>query len=591
MRLWIVQELRRGGVPVVATAHTDAVAAHHLAADRPFLRGSDAKALASEAEAGAVLLTKIGVKDGKLELWIRAYDGNGELIAVGRGAGRVATLGGALVEALRPVQAAFAAGSTETQLPPRLAELGSYERALERLTSGELAAAWRELAGIRSPTAEALREDIVTLSAAPEVVAAERSRLSSLRGANDPDWLAIRHSLQRERNEALLLAGAEHASAADDPEGALVLFAEAAKVAPRSLAAERGRARVLAALDRHADAKAAFERVIALAPEDIEARLASARNPTLAPAEQARRLFEAGELQSRALDEEGARASFATAASVDADLGAAPRAARRSTGGDARQRRRGTRRLGRSGGHERRRDRRGPRGARPDALAQRRRRRRRASRSRRCRADSPKDPEALLGYGESLLAQGKAEQALAQLEQALALAPREADTAARWPEPSRPAGQADAALRVLDPEQVDSKSVRRSSRRAPRSTPRRAGWSRRRPRSSRPSRSSPTSRRCARRWRRLHADAPATWSGRGSEAGRWSSRSPARRAEIETSGPRDAPRARRQRAATSSRRWPRASRTATPERRPIGRVAWLGPRCRQRAGARSCAPG
>jgi len=187
VRLWIVQELRRGGVPVVAPGHADAVAARHLAADHLFLRGSDAAALASEAEAGAVLLTKIAVRDGKLELWIRAYDGSGELIAVGRGAGRVAALGDALVEALRPVQAAFGASPTETQLPPRLAELGSYERALERLVGGELAAAWREIAGIRSPTAEALREDIVTQSAAPEAAGAERSRLSSVRGANDPD--------------------------------------------------------------------------------------------------------------------------------------------------------------------------------------------------------------------------------------------------------------------------------------------------------------------------------------------------------------------------------------------------------------------
>jgi tetratricopeptide (TPR) repeat protein len=453
VRLWIVQELRRGGVPVVATAHTDAVAAHQLAAGRPFLRGSDAKALATECESGAVLLTKIGVEDGKLELWIRAYDGNGELIAVGRGAARVAALGEALVEALRPVQAAFGAGSTETQQPPRLAELGSYERALERLTSGELAAAWHELTGIRSPTAEALREDIVTLSAAPGVVAAERSRLSSLRGASDPDWLAIRHSLQRERNEALLLAGAAHASAADDPEGALVLFAEAAKAAPGSLAAERGRARVLAALDRHTDAKVAFERVIALASEDVEARLTLARNPTLAPEEQASRLFEAGALQARALDEEGARASFATAASIDADLGAVTRrhvarleetlgndvealgAWDEAAAADATD-------LEALEGLGRMRSRSGDAAGAGVAFA-------------KVLERQPEDPEALLGYGQSLLAQGKAEQALPQLEKALALAPHEADARGSLARALTATGQADAALRVLDPARVD----------------------------------------------------------------------------------------------------------------------------------------
>jgi len=454
VRLWIVQELRRGGVPVVAPAHTDAVAARHLAADHLFLRGSDAKALASEAEAGAVLLTKIGVQDGKLELWIRAYGGSGELIAVGRGAGRVAALGEALVAALLPVQAALGASPTENQLPPRLAELGSYERALERVEGGELATAWREISGIRSPTAEALREDVLTLGAAPEVAAAERSRLASLRGANDPDWLAIRHSLQRERNEALLLAGAEHALAADDPEGALVLFAEAAKVAPGSLAAERGRARVLAELDRHEAARAAFERVIALASEDIEARLALAKNPTLAPHAQARRLFEAGELQSRALDEEGARRSFATAVTIDAGLSAATRhhfaQLEEALGNDAEA-------LGvwdeaaaadatdleALAGLGRMRARSGDAAGAGVAFAT-------------VLAQEPEDSEALLGYGQSLLAQGNVEQALAPLEKAVALAPREAAARGSLASALEAAGQADAALRVLDPAQVEA---------------------------------------------------------------------------------------------------------------------------------------
>ena len=140
VRVFMVQELRRSGVPVVAPAHTDAVAERHLGAEHLFLRGTDARALASEAEAGAVLLSQLSVADGKLEIWVRAYDGSGTAIAVGHGHGRVTELGEALVTALRPVLAALAT-SPEAEVAPQLAELAAYERAQEQLTAGELASA------------------------------------------------------------------------------------------------------------------------------------------------------------------------------------------------------------------------------------------------------------------------------------------------------------------------------------------------------------------------------------------------------------------------------------------------------------------
>ena len=137
------------------------------------------------------------------------------MIAVGRGSGRTAALGEALVAALDPVRRALGAEPTPGEAAPRLSELGSYERALEHLSAGALAASWRELEQIQSPTATALREDIVAHSAASVVPGPERSRLASLRGASDPDWLVVRHALQRDRNVAVLLAGAEHATAGE----------------------------------------------------------------------------------------------------------------------------------------------------------------------------------------------------------------------------------------------------------------------------------------------------------------------------------------------------------------------------------------
>jgi len=453
VRIWIVQELRRDGVPVVAPSHTDAVAAKHLAPDHLFLQGADTKALARETEARAVLLTQLTQQGGELELWIRAYDPAGEILAVGHASGRMAALGEALVKALEPVRQALGASAAPREAPPRLSELGSYERALDRLAANELAAAWREVDEIRTPTADALREDIVAKSSAPGFAGPERSRLASVRGTSDPDWLTVRQTLQRERGVAVLLAGAEHAVAAGDAKGALVLFAEAAKVDSRSLDAERGRANALVALERYDDAKAAFERVLAMAPEDVGARVALAGNPTLPPAEQARWWVAAGELQSRKLDDEGARSSFEQAAALDATLHGVTRryvarleetlgndpeagaAYDEAAAADASD-------LEALAGLGRVRSRTGdPTGA--------------SAAFEQVLAKQPDHPAALAGLGDVLLAEGKAEQAVPRLERALALAPRDAGRRTSLARAFAAAGKADAALSVLDPAQVD----------------------------------------------------------------------------------------------------------------------------------------
>jgi len=453
VRLWLVQQLRRGGVPVVDPSETDAVAARHLGPDHLFLQGTDTPALARETEASAVLLTQLRVNEGKAELWLRAYDGAGQVIAVGHAESRLAALGEALLAALGPVHAALAAGAPEDTTAPRLSELGSYERVLEHLARGELAPAWSEIDGIHALTAEALRDDIVTLSAAPDVAVAERSRLASTRGTNDPDWLAIRHSLQQQRNPDVLLAGAGHAAAAGDAEGALALFAEAAKAAPNNLDAARGRARMLGALERYAEAKPAFERVLALAPEDVEAHTALASNPTLPAAEQARWWIAAGEAQSRALEDDAARASFANAAALDTKLGPATRleVARleEALGNDAdalgaydeaaaldRSDLEALEGLGRM--RARSGDLAGASVAFEQVLAQR-----------------PDDPEALAGHGDTLLAQGNAEQAVPKLERALQLAPRDATRRKSMARALTMIGDVEGALAVLDPGQVD----------------------------------------------------------------------------------------------------------------------------------------
>jgi len=452
IRVWIVQTLRRGGVPVVDPGHTDAVAAKHLSPERSFLRGSDAPALARETGAAAVLLSQLRLDAGRVELWLRAYDTEGTVLAVGHATGPLASLGDALVAALAPVRSAFGAGAGPGEPPPRLAELGAFERAFERIASGAFAPAWRELAGIHSPAADALRDDIVTLSESAAAGVAERSRLASVRGAADPDWLAIRHALQRERSPSALLAGAEHARAGGDPERALAFYAEAAKADPRNLEAERGRARMLAVLERHAEAKAASERVLALAPDDAEARLALAANPTLAPAERARLYVLAGEQQARRLDDEGARSSFERAMELDAGARAAAR--RRSArleealGNDVEALAAWDEALAADpgdvaalGGLGRVRARRGDAAGAAAAFAQ-------------VVAVAPADAEALHGLGEALLAQGQAREAVARLEKAVASAPHDAKKRGSLARALVAAGDPARALAVLDPAQI-----------------------------------------------------------------------------------------------------------------------------------------
>src|SRR5262245_55522969 len=157
-RIWLVQELRRGGVPVVDPRHTDAVAARHVSVGQPFLRGSDAPALARETEAAGVLLSRFEGEAGKVEIWLRGCVPEGAILAVGHGSGRLASFGEALAAAFRPVRKALGAGAGAGagEAPPRIAELGAFERALERIAGGSLAAAWQELAGLQSPTADSL---------------------------------------------------------------------------------------------------------------------------------------------------------------------------------------------------------------------------------------------------------------------------------------------------------------------------------------------------------------------------------------------------------------------------------------------------
>jgi tetratricopeptide (TPR) repeat protein len=451
VRLWLMQELRRGGIPAVDPGHTDRVAAARITPEHPFLRSDDVPELARATEASAVVLGHMQLEDGALEIWLRAYDAKGESLAVGHGSGRLASLGDALVASFAPLRAALGAGRGEGE-PPRLAELGAYQRAMERIAAGSLALAWREIEGIQTPTADALRQDIVALSTSPDADAPERSRLASARGAHDPDWLAIRHRLQRERDAEALIAGGDRARTSGDPQRALVLYAEAAESDPNNVDAERGRAEMLTALERHADAKLAYERVLTLAPGDVPARVALANNPAVEKAAQAELWLEAGKRQSRTLDAEGARSSFERAMKLGLDTRAAARRhfarLEETMGNDLDAMAAWDEAVAEDGG---------------DVEALRGLGRMRARTGDAAGAEEafgrvvetvPDDVPALHGLGDALLAQGKAEAAVSPLEQVVAKAP--ADSAARTSLARAlvETGDTDAALRALDPEAV-----------------------------------------------------------------------------------------------------------------------------------------
>ncbi len=452
VREWWMAELAAAGVELVPRARADAVLAELISPEKPFLHGSDSPVLAERLGVGSVYATELAYAEGEVEVWMRVYEArSAKVLAVGHAEGKLAKLGELLNTASAPLLARL--GAPHDQEVARLGELGLYEHASDALRAGRPADVVPLVAGAQTRVAEGLRAQLDQLAGDPSLSIAERSRLASATGANDPSWLQVRQGLIDGSDPALLLAGATHAEARGDRERALELYQQAAALAPADLRPRVGAARMLSALDRHQDAAAAWEGVIAADPGNLEAHEAIVRNPTLAPRARAERALSLGKLKAQSLDPEGAQQALDQAAQLSPDvlmqarLDVARLNARIGNNEEAlltyeelgaldakqlgAQEAETFAGLGRA------------RSAAGDAAG--------ASQAyERALAVDPDNPSALQGQGEALLGAGKASEAVAPLARAVELTPADAAARRSLASAHRKAGDPDAALGALD---------------------------------------------------------------------------------------------------------------------------------------------
>ncbi len=458
VREWWRAELEAGGFASVPRRDGEAAVAAVAGPERRTLHGDDAAAVAARAQATHVFTTTLRLSRGTAEVWMRVYAGpKWDLpLAAGHAEGKLAKLGDLLVEASRPVHKALSLPLKPE--PVRLSELSLFERVGAEIDAGRPADAVPPLAGSRGRTVDALRAELSRAAQDPAISIAERSRLASATGSDDPNWLQVRQGIIEGKDTELLLAGAANAEARGEHARALELNEQAAALAPDDLRARIGSARALSELDRHEEARTAWESVLAADPDNAAARDALAHNPSIPPIERAQHVVALANARSRMLDPDGAIALYGKAAQLAPDrFGAAAKLGVARThlqvgnddealmayeelgaegpaqlGGDAPSVYAGLGEARAAAGDDT-----GAAEAWANALAV-----------------DPDQSEALQGQGELLLKAGKHAEALAPLARAVELTPEDADARTALARAHQAAGDSKAALEVLQPEVV-----------------------------------------------------------------------------------------------------------------------------------------
>ncbi len=329
VREWWSAELAAAGAELVPRREAAAAIAAVAGPNARPLHGADTRAAASAAHATHVFTTELQYARGEAEVWMRVYDGaNGGVLAVGHAEGKLAKLGELLGTAAQPLIRGLALRGEPEKA--RLGEFGVWERAVDALTAGRPADAAVALVGGKGRASDALRDELARAAEDLRISLPERSRLASVTGSDDPNWLQVRQGLIDGKDAELLLAGATNAEARGEHARALELSQQAGQLVPGDLRPLLANARAYSALDRHAEARGAWEAVLAVQPDQLEAHEALARNPSLPPAARAARALALAELKAQRLDAEGAQDSFARAAvlapqqaGAEAKLGAA----------------------------------------------------------------------------------------------------------------------------------------------------------------------------------------------------------------------------------------------------------------------------
>jgi tetratricopeptide (TPR) repeat protein/SAM-dependent methyltransferase len=458
VREWWMAELEAGGIEVVPRRDGDAAIAAVAGPEKRTLHGADAAAVAKQANATHVITTELRYQRGTAEIWTRVYvPARGDVpVAAGTAKGKLAKLGELLTAASAPLRSALSIATPPE--PVRLSELSVFERAGEALDIGRPADAVPLLSATRGRTADSLRAALEKAMDDPAVSLPERSRLASATGDNDPGWLQVRQGIIEGKDVELLLAGAANAESRGEHARALELNQQAAEIAPDDLRARVGSANALMELDRHADARGAWESVLAVDPDNLRAREALAHNPSLSPIERAQKVVGLADARARQLDPDGALQLYGEAAVLapelvgpTAKLGAARTHAQLGSDDEALMAyeelgAEGAEQLGAHAGEvyaglgE-------ARAAAGDAAGA-------TEAYATALGADPNQTDALQGQGELMLAAGKPGEAVAPLARAVDLAPASADARTALARAHQAAGDSKAALEALQADAV-----------------------------------------------------------------------------------------------------------------------------------------
>jgi tetratricopeptide (TPR) repeat protein len=452
VRVWLQAELARNEMPLIELLEVDQASAQLTSETRPHLFGTDGPELAEQLDLAYLVSTQLVYEEGEMTVWVRTFDADtGMPVTIGSAEGILANLGGLVVDAASPNLRAL--GANLTSYPPeapRLGDLAGYARAWNALAKGSLADCWEELDGNRSPTADWLRAGALDVARLPQISVAERSRLASVRGVNDGDWLRVRHAIVEGKNPEMLVAGAANALARQDPGRALQLYDKAARLDPENEAATRGRARMQAVTGNEAAAAESFQSILAADPHDVEAHEALATNGMLPDATRAQHHLSAGQLRSDSFEVDSAQQQLKGAGKLGILDQARQNVARLNE------------RMGNSGeallayeevtatgqadiyaqlGLARTRKKAGDKGGAGTAYDA-------------ALSLDPQNADALRGKGELLLEEGNPEAALDHLTRSVSLAPSDAKARRALARAHQELGQPDAALTALDADAV-----------------------------------------------------------------------------------------------------------------------------------------
>ena len=218
VREWWMAELEANGVALVPRREANAAISAVAGPEQRTLYGDDTLAVAKHASATHVFTTELRSSRGETEVWMRVYAG-GKPVAVGHAKGKLAKLGDLLGEASLPLRTALRLPGEPERA--RLGEFGVFERAGAALDEARPADAVPLLAGAHGHAAESLRAALADALEDPAVPLAERSRLASATGSNDPGWLQVRQGIIEGKDVELLLAGAANAESRGEHARAL----------------------------------------------------------------------------------------------------------------------------------------------------------------------------------------------------------------------------------------------------------------------------------------------------------------------------------------------------------------------------------